>query len=1288
MSETTLRERMASLAKDRRGWIPFAVLGVLLLLLSTALIVSLETREDPEPDIDEQLAYDRGEASAQAALRTAVRDAATEAGDAPVTSVNTSDGQLEALREVDKEEFVEKAQDGICDQLPPSLQDSCDPDEIGDDIEFDELPENLQQNHVFRNYVRLLVFEHAGEQFDGASQEIRDTTTEVELQEADDHEERIERVDLNIGYQDDNDLQEGMLGASIEDVDLRVTQDGELVDERTLDRLDVTVGTTLFELHDRTQTYEQHLQMGFFEGLGESDGVLDFPGLGQKYALRLYPVAYGKSAIKSRTNPETFPTFEDVVSHRQSEVLANHAIYSVQEDVFGVNDPHSSTEMRIGAVCLALDFISEPVSDAFDEPIKDYLNSTFEAPWNESVQNITSSISIDDNVTDDVNEGLKDTLGEGIAGNISEIVVDSIQGGFNDTVEEANRTATDPAEWYDIVFDTEAIFDGACEALQNSYGDGAGDAEDQLPAFSDVIAGISPDDGEDMVPGDQNLYINNSAALAYQEVVKEEIDPDDEDDPEDWEDELNLGDWTAVDMDFDDEGVEEIEEEYGDPMQDFYEHLGDLEETEVDAEATSPRDAIETAYTVQADEEIDDEDPDFSPGEPGEPSGSPENGSWVKDGDPSESVEIESTSVDITDESYDDLDTQPDRTETFFEVELTVEQEKTVTQDWECEPDDPENETCSETAETSASDLGTASAEITVEGEYAPGLDIEHADDRPLDSAYTDGGTVGPVSNNFDGMPEDILLDRFDVGDLDEDALEGELEALSGEVDGEDLEDAVYSPTGDTDNYCAIDVDSDDCRVVDATDDDVDTLESWLENELASMLFGTTDPDDIESPEGHPGGLLNLGEDPTVDPIEVDVQEYIEGIEGDLLHNFTSHVGEIKDDIIYQDIEGDGNHNYENVPDMARAQLYYEYIERLNESVETSEEVRKKTFGLDEDDGGLISGVVDRVTSGAKSLLGSAASTAKDTITSLLGSAMSFAEDALGGAFDEGTDEEAGELNSSLYENVTFEVHGSPTYLSLSEDDREDTAAVRPTDDGRFGGHGGFDPGAPLNESLSGMPGPAPDNEHSTFYAGYANGAPYPGLPIIPLPGLYVAQASFWMSQIGGEYPRFEVSATTGDPAATTSYVRETQVVETEVGGDEVRLGEVEPIEFNSDTFLAVVLGASMPVGEGTPSTWAKPEDLANAFFGCSDTYPVTGPEYEGMDEYEELKEYLEENVPGGAAAISVIENIDGPIGDINDKIPFIDPLPEIEDHIPDEEIVCAGHQLNELLGGLINGDD
>lgn len=49
---------------------------------------------------------------------------------------------------------------------------------------------------------------------------------------------------------------------------------------------------------------------------------------------------------------------------------------------------------------------------------------------------------------------------------------------------------------------------------------------------------------------------------------------------------------------------------------------------------------------------------------------------------------------------------------------------------------------------------------------------------------------------------------------------------------------------------------------------------------------------------------------------------------------------------------------------------------------------------------------------------------------------------------------------------------------------------------------------------------------------------------------------------------------------------------------------------------------------------------------------------------------------------------IDSPIGDINDKIPFIDPLPTIQEHVPDDEIVCAGHQLNELLGGLIYSDD
>jgi len=1253
MSETTLQERMASLAKDRRGWIPFAVLGVLLLLLSTALIVSLDTREDPEPDIDEQLVFDRGEASAQAAFRTAVRDATTEAGDAPITHINDSEeaDHLDALQEVGEEQLLDEFEsDSICDLLPPSLGGFfgvCDPDDI--DPDFEDLPQAVQQNHIFENYVRLLVFEHASNQLDGAGQEIRGAETELSLQEAENHTERIERVDLTVGYED-NDLEPGMLGASIDGVELRARQDGELIEERTFDSLNVTIGTTLFELHNRTQAYENHLHMGFFEGLDDALDEGSFQGLGQEFALRLYPVAYAKSGVKYFK-----PTmFEEIASNRQSKLLANHAIYSVQEDVFGVSDPHSDTEMRIAAVCFAMDIAAGPIGDRVD----DY--------------------------TDIDEDDLEDALGEVFNESTAESLADTL----DDEIDFEN---------IDDTLDAENVSQWVCNALRDALGDGGGD--DILPSFDEVLNGLIDD--EDGPPESEKIYINTSAALAYQQIINDDDELRDHDgDWDDWQDVLELEDWTLTQDYIPDEDGEpaEVDEELDDHdrediMQDFYEQLpfDDYEdEYGLDGDETNPLDTIETAYTVSVDDETGYSGSTPNP-DPPKPSTSG-NASVDPDGT-DDDIELEVLSVDI-DNPYEDLDEEPDREELFIDVELVVEQTHEQTQYWDC-TDDGYGDCDGVDDSTEDEDTETMTLDITVDGEYAPGLDVDHADDfQRLEHAYTDGGDTGDTGqnpvNNFDGVPEAILEDRFKAGftagDF-EDALNGDAsEVRNGQ---EIIDQELYHEDQDS-NYCAADFDEDrDCRTPPDAEglDDAGDMEEWLQTELEEMIFGTTEPDDIAPPDGHPGGLLHRGEDPTVDPIEVDIEDFLEGegaAEEPLLENLKDKIDEVEDNIVYQDTDG----NYENVPDMARAQLYFEFVERLEDSTETSEGVRRKSMDLDpfDDDGGLWSSAKDWASSAKDKVLGFAKSAAEKAISAVFGDVLEFGRQAVETLFADDDDEDAGTLDSPLFEDVSFEVHGSPTYLTDKPDDRANTSAVREGGVGRFEEVGSFEPDDPLSPGQQSIPSPADDNKHSTLYAAYTNAFPYPGLPIIP--GIHIAQGSLWNVQVNGEYPRFEATATTGDPASTTSYVREDRVVKTEIGGEEVTLGEVEPLDFQTTTLLGVLMPPG-GVGDGGPQTWSNPEDLASTFFGCTDTYPITGPEYD--EDGISRAEYLRDEVPGGDNIVDEDGElkIDGFFEEINDWVPFMDPLPEdigVFDDEADEEFehICAAHQLNELLSGLV----
>ncbi|MFC7058065.1 DUF7286 family protein [Halovenus salina] len=105
------------------------------------------------------------------------------------------------------------------------------------------------------------------------------------------------------------------------------------------------------------------------------------------------------------------------------------------------------------------------------------------------------------------------------------------------------------------------------------------------------------------------------------------------------------------------------------------------------------------------------------------------------------------------------------------------------------------------------------------------------------------------------------------------------------------------------------------------------------------------------------------------------------------------------------------------------------------------------------------------------------------------------------------------------------------------------------------------------------------------------------GLPLLPVPGQWVATANAWTIEVAGEYARFEVSARLGTPTdGSLTYVRENRTVRREIGGQRRRLGSVEPIAFDTQTVLVVVTPPGVGVGDRSSE---NPE--------CSPTYPHIG---------------------------------------------------------------------------------
>lgn len=1262
MSKTSLPDWVVSLAKDRRAWIPFAVIGVLLLLLSTMIIVSVETREDPEADVDEQLAFDRGEASAQAALRVAVRDAAAEAGDAPVISLDEAD--TEALKNASLDATLDNINDSpnLCEFVQTcagddDLSEICDNfgwcnDEDAESLcglvewcdsklEFEDLKPAQRENHIFRNYVRLLIYQQADEQFKGTGQEIRGTKTEVSLKEnSGDLVDKIERVNITVGYKSNNDLDPGMIGASIEGVEIRVIDGGEVVDSR-VETLNVTVGTTLFELHNRTQEYEDLLNTGFFDGLGKilSSGELGLKGFGQEFGLRLYPIAYAKSGVKY-LKPGLF---NEIASNRQSEILANHAIYAVQKDAFGVSDPHSGTEMRIETACLALDII--------EEQIKGYLEDS----------DSLSNASIESEMTGLFNDLLSN---ETLAGTISSKIVD-------EAGEDLQNWGPDDGGVTGIV----------CDVLRELYGDEA-EGDIPLPGLTDLLGGL--DTEENAVNEKRNVSINTSAALAYQNVVQNEITlPDDEDLDEDlkewekWQRVLDLENLTTVNNEIvnksSGEPVENISDKLKDKREDVLkEFYKQLEESDFDGDPDT-EEIVNDVYTVEpnATEEYNEG------GGTVEPPGLPPDkidGNWVLN-ESASTKNVDTNDIDATvTQLYDDEN--PDRIEPFYEVYISVGQQITYKNVWEC-TNQSDLEDCTEgNSITNSSDGGiSANMTVTLHGEYSPSLTVDHAGDRRLRHAYTAGGDVGPPGldekSNFEGVPENVRDAAFGLGS-DEELTNAKLETrLENNIDGEIDSDALEDASGYVDDLS-------DREPLDSSE--VTTMRKWLENQLEAMVFG--DVDEIGPPGGYPeNSLLNRSHDPSVGQIKIDVEKFLDNETEGLLYGLKDEVGAAEDGIVYQDIQG-GNNNetYQNVPDMARAELYQQYVDELNESIEISDTVRKRHAedGLFAKAWDVVGWFLDKGAKGANKVL-----------SELLGDVLNFGEKALGGALGDGDDEEAGELDSPLFEDVTFEIHGSPTYLSGKAGDgedntntREDTAAVRPGDAGRFAGTNTdelFDENG--NISMT----PPEGTNYSTMYSAYGNPLPYPGLPVIP--AIHVVQASLWNVEVGGEYPRFEVSATTGDPVSTTAYVRENQTVELEIDDTHTKVGSVKPINFTSRTFLGVLMPPGGGVGDGGPNSWTDASKLVKLFAGCQESYPRLGPDYDDFN--------IAELIPGEAGDVigDITDNIaDGEssfLNDINDKFPIIDPVPVDAMQEAGKQTECIAAQFYTVLEGLLgNGED
>jgi hypothetical protein len=217
---------------DTRGRVPFALLGVLLLVSSLSLAPTLVT--DPVPDDTAvERVLDRTTAETQTAVRDGVASAGRRAASDPViTPADTTVGNA------------------------------------------------LNETTPFRDSLRLRVYLRVRERLSRVSDSSGAVTATAHLPPADDEAEvrraigrvHVERAGPN----------RTALRATVENVTLTVRRGDRTVTVRRVSPT-VVVPTPVLALHDQVTTYERRVN----SGLGK-------PGLSQRLTARLYPMAWAR----------------------------------------------------------------------------------------------------------------------------------------------------------------------------------------------------------------------------------------------------------------------------------------------------------------------------------------------------------------------------------------------------------------------------------------------------------------------------------------------------------------------------------------------------------------------------------------------------------------------------------------------------------------------------------------------------------------------------------------------------------------------------------------------------------------------------------------------------------------------------------------------------------------------------------------------------------------------------------------------------------------------------------
>ncbi|WP_128477986.1 DUF7286 family protein [Halorussus pelagicus] len=289
------------LAEDRRGRVPFALVGVLLLVGSAGISASLAGGPTPRTDDSVGVAVERTTAATNTALRGAVARAGRAAASAPVTAPGNS-----------------TAGRALNDSTP------------------------------FRDALRLRIYLAAREDLSavgvgrsdiGQSEGVRTSVSLPAIRNASDLRAAKRRVEIEPAGGADRAENAG-LRVRIRNVTVTATRGGRVV-ERERIAPELVVATPALALHERTVRFESRLNRGPLA-----------PGLGRRLTARLYVAAWARGYAQYGGAP-----VQNVVANRHIELAANGALLREQRDAFGKSDPRARRALgwataRIGATDL------------------------------------------------------------------------------------------------------------------------------------------------------------------------------------------------------------------------------------------------------------------------------------------------------------------------------------------------------------------------------------------------------------------------------------------------------------------------------------------------------------------------------------------------------------------------------------------------------------------------------------------------------------------------------------------------------------------------------------------------------------------------------------------------------------------------------------------------------------------------------------------------------------------------------------------------------------------------